>query len=333
MEILQRRCALRVVGPAAILTAILLLGLPPRPRADVVRREGALVTIRETGEAQLGDGTKAQVKEKAKAEALRRALEIGVGVHVTSQTTVKNLEVAKDVVNSYSKAYVKSVREVRYDYDAVKESGRYEGEFTIDTASMAAMAEAEQALAASRDKPIEASVFVFDAQGRMLPEGGTVRKGDRFNVMVQPLSEVHAYVIGRDSRGNLFTIFPNRDVSQVENPLRAGTQYYFPPRDSDLVFAFDENPGRETFHFLFSAVPMADMDALFEKLQRVASVGERETLAPIIQERVATRGFAVQSKTTHAPVALADNRTERAVGEVLKGSGAFVKSLSFQHAP
>lgn len=56
----------------------------------------------------------------------------------------------------------------------------------------------------------------------MIADGSTVRTGQRFDVMVRPAGDLHAYIISRDSRGNLFNIFPNGRVSRHRNPLRAG---------------------------------------------------------------------------------------------------------------
>lgn len=293
-----------------------------------------LLTVRSSATATLGEGTKAQVKEKARLEAIRKAIELYAGVTITAQSTVRNWELQEDVVQSYNRAYVKSVREISYVYDSATETGRYEGEFVLDTAATATMAEAERALAASRARPVEAAVFLFDGEGRMIADGAAVRPGERFHVMVQPAGDLYAYLIARDSGGNLFRIFPNPDVASLTNPLRAGSQYTFPPRDSDLVFAFDEQPGRERFYFLFSAVPLADLDALFARLEELKDAGDeagQATLAPIIQERVASRGMVLQSKSTRADVRLSDSKTEQRVGELLRGTGAFVKSIGLVH--
>ena len=314
--------------------AILAVSGPALAHAELIKREGPLLTVRETGEAVLGEGSKKGVKERAKLEAIRRAIELHAGVHITSKSAVKNYVLEEDVVSSYQRAYVKSVREIDYSYDSASEKGEYTGEFVIDLDSLKGMAAAEQALAANRGKAVEAAVFLFDGEGRMMEEGGTVRAGDRFNMMVQPMGDLYAYVINRDSQGNLFSIFPNRDVSSHGNPLRQGIKYYFPPRTSDLVFAFDDKPGRERFYFLFSAVPLTDIDALFQRLAELKTDAERKAMSHIVEERVVTRGIALQSRQTGAtimPAAGNGGRSGKVVGELLKGSGAFVKTVLLHH--
>lgn len=325
---------LRQLAASALVFALASAAAAPGPlHAQLIKKEGALLTVRETGTAQLGEGTKKGVKEKAKLSAIRKAIERYAGVRITSKSTMKNFVMEEDVINSYQRAYLKSVREIAYRYDSGAETGTYTGEFVIDTSAMASLSEAEAALAANRDKPVEAAVFLFDGEGRMMSDGGVVKEGDRFNVMVQPMGDLYAYVINRDSQGNLFSIFPNRDISNHVNPLRAGITYYFPPRSSDLVFAFDANPGRERFYFLFSAVPLPDIDALFAKLARMKTAGERSALAPILEERIVTRGIALQSKKTQATIAGSSGGRagDMVVGELLKGTGAFVKTVQLHH--
>ena len=320
-----------ILLPAAAL--LFLHGFGPA-RAELIKREGKLVTVRETAEADLGEGTKKGVKEKAKLAAIRSAIEQYVGVQITSQSTMTNFQLEKDTVNSYQRAYVRSVKEISYKYDRAAEKGVYVGEFVLDTGAVAGMAEAERVLAANKDKPVEASVFLFDEEGRMIADGGSVRAGNRFNIMVQPVGDVYAYIINRDSLGNFLSIFPNEDISRHRNPLQDGIQYYFPPRDADMIFAFDDNPGRERFYFLLSAVPMKDMDSLFAKFRGGASVAEKKALAPMLEDRVAARGGAMQSKKTEANLQLGGGKgagSGKQVGEVLRGTGAFVKTISLNH--
>ena len=324
---------MRLSTTALIFALAAMAAAPGLLHAQLIKKEGALLTVRETGTAELGEGTKKGVKEKAKLGAIRKAIELYAGVHISSKSTMKNFVMEEDVIKSYQRTYLKSVREIAYKYDSGAETGTYTGEFVIDTSAMKKLSEAEAALAANRDKPVEAAVFLFDGEGRIMSDGGVVKEGDRFNVMVQPMGDLYAYVINRDSQGNLFSIFPNRDISNHVNPLRAGITYYFPPKSSDIVFAFDANPGRERFYFLVSAVPLPDIDALFEKLAQMKTPEERNALAPILVERVVTRGIALQSKKTQAIISGSSGGQagDKVVGELLKGTGAFVKSVQLHH--
>lgn len=305
--------------------------LPFSAVAEIVHREGAVVTVIEVGSATLGEPQDRDVKELAKNDAIRKAIELAVGVHITVKTSIKNFELAEDTIGAYSRVYIKSIREIEYKFDAASRTGTYRGEFVIDGSTMAGLAEAERALAERRFHPVQATIFFFDGQGRMIQDQSTVRAGDRFNVMIQPFGDVYAYIVGRDSKGNMFTVFPNKDVSVHENPLRKDVQYFFPPRKSTQIFAFDGNPGKEFFHFLLSAAPLPDMDALFKKLRELRTPAEQRALTPIIEERIATRGISLQTKPQSVSWKPGNEKFEVALGEVLKGTGAVVKTIALNH--
>ena len=300
----------------------------------IAANPGSPLSVRSTGTATLGEGTKAHVKEKARQEAIRKAVEENVGLVFSSQTIMKNFEVSEDVVSSYAKLYVKSIREVSYTYDPVTETGTYEGEITIDTSSFAKMTEAQELLKAQREAPIEASVFLFDGEGKVIPDGATVKQGQRFNLMVKPSGDLHAYVVSKDSRGKLFAIFPNRQVSGHANPLKAGRSYYFPPQESPLIFSFDEHAGLETFHVVLSAAPMPDLDDLFARIQDAIN-SEKSSLGAIVENRIASRGFGLTAKPTQTSWGSSSNQNSKVastlLGEVLQGNGALVKTITLNH--
>ena len=314
--------------------ALLIAASPAGLHAEVIKREGALITVRETAQAELGEGTKKGVKEKAKLIAIRKVIEEYAGVHISSRSTMKNFVMEKDVVNAYQNAYFKSVKEISYTYDKAKELGIYVGEFVLDLAATKKLADSERRQEANKNKPVGASVFLFDGDGKMMSDGAIVRAGDQFNILVQPVSDLYGYIISRDSRGNLFNVFPNPDIAPHQNPLQAGVKYYFPPRDSEINLAFDDNPGRERIYFLLSAGPLEDIDSLFESMAAMQTEAEKKAIASILEERVAKRGIALQSKETKGTVMLSKGqgrKTERRIGQLLKGTGAFVKTIVLNH--
>ena len=82
-------------------------------------------------------------------------------------------------------------------------------------------------------RPIEAVVMLYNERGEIIPNGGSVREGNSFFVMLKPMADSYAAVFNKDSKGNFFRIFPNPQVSSQTNPLRANKQYFFPPQNSD----------------------------------------------------------------------------------------------------
>ena len=76
-----------------------------------------------TGAAEISGGNQDQAKKIAIHDALRSAVEMGVGVVIQSTTEVKDFEVIKDEIKSNAEGYVK-------EYDIVKE-GAKDGRFSV----------------------------------------------------------------------------------------------------------------------------------------------------------------------------------------------------------
>ncbi|MDH5751902.1 MAG: DUF4384 domain-containing protein [Deltaproteobacteria bacterium] len=318
---------MRIITPCILVLIWLLLPVPGAP----AWAQTGLLTVQSTGRAELGQGTREEVREKARSEAIRKAIEEHAGVVITSQSTMSNFEMTEDVVKSYSRVYFKSIREISYVYNEATRIGTYQGEFVIDTASMNQMAQAQQQLSANRDVPVGAAVFLFDGDGRIIAQGEEVSAGRQFNLMLRPETDLHAYVVGRDSRGRLAPIFPNRAVSSHANPLQAGQTYYFPPRDSSEIFIFDEHIGTETFFILLSAAPLSDLDALFSQMD---SSGDNQELTPIVTERIASRGGGLSSTPVRGDLMLSggtSRKVDSRIGEAVAGKGAFVKTITLRH--
>ena len=76
---------------ARILLALeFLVGVAsPLVHADIISPSGPLLTVREVATASLGEGTKPQVYEKAKREALRKAIELAGGLQITVESTMR----------------------------------------------------------------------------------------------------------------------------------------------------------------------------------------------------------------------------------------------------
>ena len=187
-------------------------------------------------------------------------------------------------------------------------------------------------LLASDCKPVEAVIFLFNEKIEMIPEGSVVRTNDRFSIMIQPVIPLYAYIIALDSSGSLFKVFPNSNVTSQTNPLNAGNQYYFPPLESEVIFAFDNIPGEEKLYFLLSASPVDEIEAFFDNLD---SGSQRNRNMDSFAKQFVSRGFKLKKKTKQVTLKQTDTLTnlsrQKVMAELLKGSGLLVKTVTLKH--
>ena len=172
-------------------------------------------------------------------------------------------------------------------------------------------------------RSIEAVVMIYNERGELIPNGSSVREGDAFFIMLQPMADAYAVVFNKDSKGNFFRIFPNHQVSSHSNPLRSNQQYFFPPRNSDLIFKFDENPGEETFYFVVSSTPLNDIDSVYNSIES----GMRG-LSSVLEQRINKRGITIGKKKQSVNTGYSKLPTSV---DILKGKGAIVKIVTLRH--
>ncbi|MBU2510335.1 DUF4384 domain-containing protein [bacterium] len=186
-------------------------------------------------------------------------------------------------------------------------------------------------------KDVEAVLFLFNERGELVPEGSTVRENDQFNIMIQPVNTLYAYIVSLDSSGNLFKVFPNPAVTSQENPLLTGMQYFFPPKNSEVIFAFDNVPGEEKLFFLLSSTQVLDIDLFFQQLEGVESEKEKVSAVTSFENQFTTRGFKLTKKNQAITLKQADNdigtQQKKVMAELLKGSGILVKTILLRHLP
>ncbi len=190
-------------------------------------------------------------------------------------------------------------------------------------------------LLASDCKSVEAVIYLYNDRDEMIPSGSIVRKNDRFNIMIQPVSFLYAYIISLDSSGNFIKVFPNSDISDINNPLRRDVQYYFPPQDSDMIFAFDDNPGTEKIYFFLSSSPVSDIDRFFDKIKNNETKVERQKAISVFENELVSRGFKMKKKKIQVPLNDPSKKdgyqTSKVMAEVLKGTGMLVRTITLKH--
>jgi CHAT domain-containing protein len=172
-----------------------------------------------------------------------------------------------------------------------------------------------------------------EADGRytevIVREGSVLQSRDNFQVHVESNRHSFIYVLLFDSEGRASQLFPD---PKIEQPgfVDGGRKVAVP--DKDLWFWLDENPGTETVYVLASEAPMSDMRGLLDKMSE-ASASEQKRLSGEIKEqiKIVERGVGGIAKGKTVSYPLSDGSMIQKVTDVVAGSGAVVRAISFEH--
>ncbi|MBD3165482.1 DUF4384 domain-containing protein, partial [bacterium] len=293
------------------------------------RPDGTVVVV-ENGTAELGDKNKAETKEEAKARAMRKAVDLSVGAFLTSSTTVENYQLVHDQVTTAGRAFVRSIEELDYTYDAASETGVYVGRFVVDRAQMEEFVkqatESEQAAQEQIKEDLRVQFALFSMDGRRWMDGTTVHSGDRFRMMVQVEPDAYVYIINKDASGQVFTLFPNSAITSVVNPLPSGVEHFIP--GSDQALELDEQTGVEVVYVVASLTPMEELPRLTEQLATADLSGEQRDEA--LHAGLQTRGIQIVDRYD-GPVTQKSTEQNSFSVEMLEGEGRIVREIRLDH--
>jgi hypothetical protein len=159
-------------------------------------------------------------------------------------------------------------------------------------------------------------------------EGSVLRSRDNFQIHVETNRASHVYILLFDSEGSAKQHFPDPKIHQP-GFIEAWRKIAIP--EKDLWFWLDEKPGTETVYVLASE-PMLEIRGLLDRMTQASAV-EQKRLSGEISQRInlVERGVGgvVKGKTTSYP--LSDSALIKKVTEILAGTGAVVRAISFRH--
>lgn len=163
----------------------------------------------------------------------------------------------------------------------------------------------------------------------LVSEGSIIRSHDNFQVHLETNRSSYIYILLYDSQGRASQLFPDSKINQP-GFAEPGKKYVIP--DKDLWFWLDENTGTETVYVLASEKPMEDIQELLKKMEK-ANEGEQKRLSQEIQQRIAVmqRGAGGITKGQVVTYHLSDGKKIQKVTEVVSGTGAMVRAISFHH--
>ena len=163
----------------------------------------------------------------------------------------------------------------------------------------------------------------------LVSEGSLLRSHDNFQVHVESSRPAYLYVLLYDSQGHASQLFP--DAKRNQSAFVSARNGTVVP-DRDIWFWLDENRGTETIYVLASAKPLADIGALLVKME-AADEADKKQLSDEIKQGIETiqRGVGGITKGQTVTYTLSDGKKIQRVTEVVAGTGAVVRTVSFQH--
>lgn len=128
-----------------------------------------------------------------------------------------------------------------------------------------------------------------------LHDTSEVRTGDRVRLRFSPSAEGHAYVVARDTRGELTVLFPTATMRGASR-VRPGTVYEAPPDPKWLTV--DAAAGLEQLFIVAGYDPLENLEELVEDGENeLSGAARRDLLDSTVQGLVDGRHGSVGSKT------------------------------------
>jgi hypothetical protein len=226
------------------------------------------------------DKSKKQTEQFALEEAKRNAIE-QVATYITSETIVKNLELKKDLIQAYSGAKVKIIKEIEKEWYNDPSSGicykiKIQAEVIPDEDRIKKLSHAEEL-----DNP------TAPLQVKIWTDKKVYKNGDKVKIYLKGNKPFYAYLIYKNAKGELLQLLPN--PYRMDNYFNGGVLYEIPSGndkfDLDVIPPF----GEEEFIVYASTNRLGDLD-----LQSAGSVYKVMSKFKEVAEK--TRGIKIVEK-------------------------------------
>jgi predicted Ser/Thr protein kinase len=122
-------------------------------------------------------------------------------------------------------------------------------------------------------------------------QGVTLTRLDNYRFAIVPSRACYVYAFQRDTRPNVFTIFPNAHYSSRTNPLAPEQVHWLPdvPTGTESWMHLDASVGEERVYFLATTKPLRDTEDFGQRLQ-VAPDRFQATLAQTLSSFLQSDG-------------------------------------------
>lgn len=217
---------------------------------------GSSAVVTAEGYACMGaDKSQRQTEQEARADAKRNAVE-NARTLLKSQTTVKDLQLAEDLVAAYAQAAVTVLEELKdgtgwYDDKSTGRcfKSRIKAEVVPDEK---AMKKAEKDKDWTEDPSAPLSVGLWTDRQEY-------RQGERVRIFLRGNRPFYARILYRDAEGRTLQLLPN--PYRTDNYFRGGVTYEIPEGDRDR-FSLEVSPpfGVEELVLHAATAPLGDLD-------------------------------------------------------------------------
>jgi len=171
------------------------------------------VWVEATGDAKLGEiETQKEVKERARRDAQSKAVEKAVGTFIKSHTLVSNSQIDEDLIYAAVRGKITKEEIITSDWDA-KERNLYR----------------------IRIKALVEPVYPERGEGlsiKLSLSKTDLKEGEEVKIFYQVSEDSYVYIFSIAADGSVTLLLPNSNT--VDNFVRAGRAYQFPPIDSRI---------------------------------------------------------------------------------------------------
>jgi serine/threonine protein kinase len=163
----------------------------------------------------------------------------------------------------------------------------------------------------------------------ILKENGTLYSNDGFQIHVGVDRDSFLYVVDMDQSGKVEVLFPRNEIKQPRK-LQADKKYVLPA--PNLWYRLDEVTGKETLYILASAEPNRRLDNLLSEFKKEGlDVKLKPAFDLTAEMRMIERGIKGIDTGRMTKFVLSSGKQIDKASEIIKGSGAAVKTVSFLH--
>ncbi len=194
-----------------------------------------------------------------------------------------------------------------------------------------------QAATSQRDPSLELSMNIIGQREEidgsvsevLIKEGSILHSFDNFKVHLRTNRDAYAYILIYDSSNEAHLLFPDAKISASNNIKRAAE--YSVPSEGQW-FWLDENTGTETIYVLASEKPLDNIRRLLKDMEGV-DAKEKKALSEKIRSAISSleRGVGGITEGKAKSFHLKGGKTIQNITEIVKGTGAVVRAVSFRH--